>query len=406
MWRRYGDVPYTLLVFAIFSVEVLSLGFVTWRFSSQLFGSAPYGEGQGVLVGAVAVTAVSLALLTGYVLAYHAMSLSRERRSKERRKVWTERWIQAVFADGPLPEPPLSASAQEAALSLRELLSGDEGRQLAACLEQAGVVESLVRRLESHRRTILLEALEGLARARLPSAFPAVIRLVYHPQSIIRLMAARAAARTLAIWNEPDRDAAVIAFVQPLSVVDLPAGAMAEVLILLQDAAPAVAGRLMADRKLSPTVTRACLDAIGRLGLVQLAYEAASATNHPDPEVRAAALRTLGRLRRVPARARDSVIIALSDDMEFVRIQAARAAAFVPEQSAMTALYDSLGDRSWWVRRASAESLLARGEWGIDHLGKAARFHPDRYARDMAAQVLLDARTHEAAAFNSAQETA
>jgi HEAT repeat protein len=85
------------------------------------------------------------------------------------------------------------------------------------------------------------------------------------------------------------------------------------------------------------------------------------------------------------------VVIALVDDTEFVRIQAARAAAFVPEANAVTALYEALGDRSWWVRRASAESLLARDAWGISALKKAATSHPDRYAKDMAAQVLLDA---------------
>lgn len=130
---------------------------------------------------------------------------------------------------------------------------------------------------------------------------------------------------------------------------------------------------------------------MGRLGLVQLAYEAGARITHKDPEVRAAALRALGRLRRVPSRARDAVIIALADDTEFVRIQAARAAAFVPAESAVTALYQSLSDRSWWVRRASADSLLGEGAWGVSSLQKAAASHPDRYARDMAAQVLRDA---------------
>jgi hypothetical protein len=56
----------------------------------------------------------------------------------------------------------------------------------------------------------------------------------------------------------------------------------------------------------------------------------------------------------------------------------------------MTALYEALGDRSWWVRRAAAESLAARDAWGVDALKKASVSHPDRFARDMAAQVLLD----------------
>jgi len=164
-----------------------------------------------------------------------------------------------------------------------------------------------------------------------------------------------------------------------------------EVLILLQDAAPAVTARLVASPNLPAPIVRACLDAVGRLGLVQLAYEVGSRITHRDPEVRAAALRALGRLRRVPTRSRDAVIIALADDTEFVRIQAARAAAFIPELNAVTELSHALGDPSWWVRRAAAESLLARDDWGLRALQEAAVSHLDRFARDMAAQVLLDA---------------
>jgi HEAT repeat protein len=391
MWRKYGDVPYILLIFAIFSLEVLSLAFATWSFSRHLFGFVPYKEIQGVLVGAVAVTAAALALLSGYILAYHALSLSRERRSRQRVQMWTERWIQGLFGDGSFPEAPLSPEAQEAAIALRELVGGDQGMELAARLEEAGVGQSLVRRLGSRRRTVRLDALETLARARLPTAFAAVNYLLHHPQPVVRLMAGRAAARTLAIWNGSARDVGVISFADSLAGAELPAGAVTEVLILLQDAAPAVIARMMADPNLSAPPTRACLDAVGRLGLVQLAYEAGSRITHANAEVRAAALRALGRLRRVPARARDAVVIALADDTEFVRIQAARAAAFVQEENALTALYESLGDPSWWVRRASAESLLGRGDWGVGALQKAAASHPDRYAKDMAAQVLLDA---------------
>lgn len=391
MWRRYGDVPYTLLVFAVFALEVASLGLIVWGFSRNLFGSVPYTEIEGFLVGGVAVTAAALALLTAYVLAYHGMSRSRERRSQELRKKWTERWTRALDGDGPFPRPPLTKEALDAALALRELRGGEDGAILVSKLEEAGVVEALVRRLESHRRTVRIEALESLARARLPKAFDAINRYVYHSQALVRLMAARAAARTLAAWTGHGRPDAAAAFAESLRSIDLPAGGVAEILILLEDAASLVIARLMANPKLAPPLARACLDAIGRLGLSALAYETGLRIKNRDPEVRAAALRAMGRLGRVPMRARDAVIIALADDTEFVRIQAARAAAFVPEQNAVTALYEALGDRSWWVRRASAESLSARGAWGIDALRKAAASHHDRYARDMAAQVLLDA---------------
>jgi HEAT repeat protein len=203
-------------------------------------------------------------------------------------------------------------------------------------------------------------------------------------------MAARAAARTLSEWAGPGRAEAFGAFSDALSWADLPAGALAETLLLLDRSASGVVARLLSDPNSPPVALRATLDAVGRLHLVEFAYEAGVWIGHQDPEVRAAALRALGRLGRVPMRARDAVVIALADDTEFVRVQAARAAAYVPARIAVNALHGSLGDRSWWVRRAAAESLLNRGRWGIATLRKAARAHRDRFARDMAAQVLLD----------------
>ena len=84
-------------------------------------------------------------------------------------------------------------------------------------------------------------------------------------------------------------------------------------------------------------------------------------------------------------------MIALNDDTEFVRVQAARAAAYLPPEVAVPVLQGSMGDSSWWVRRASAESLLKLGPKGIGTLWAAANKHPDVFAGDMAAQVLLDA---------------
>jgi HEAT repeat protein len=391
MWRRYGDVPYTLLVFVVFSMEAIGLGLVIWAFSRDLFGFIPYGEAEVYLVGGVAVTAAGLAVLTGYVLAYHAMSLSRERRSQELGTMWTKRWLRALEGADSFPRPPLPREAQDAALALREVLGGAEGAELVSRLEADGVAAELVRRLESRRRTVRLEALEALARARLPQTFDSVNRYLYDSEPLVRLMAARAAARTLGAWSGPGRHEPEAAFAESLSAVDLPAGAVTEVLILLESAALGVAARLLADPRLAAPLARACLDAVGRLGLSPLAYEAGPRVSHPDPEVRAAALRAMGRIGRVPARARDAIVIALADDTEFVRVQAARAAAFVPAQNAVTALSEALGDRSWWVRRAAAESLVARDAWGIDALKRAAVSHPDPYARDMSAQVLMDA---------------
>ena len=69
MWRRYGDVSYTVLVFGVLCIEVFGLGFLTLAFSRRLSGQAPYSEVEAVLVGAVVLTGMALVMLTSYVLA-------------------------------------------------------------------------------------------------------------------------------------------------------------------------------------------------------------------------------------------------------------------------------------------------------------------------------------------------
>lgn len=111
----------------------------------------------------------------------------------------------------------------------------------------------------------------------------------------------------------------------------------------------------------------------------------------PDAEVRAAALRALARLGYVPQEAEAGVVAALADEVEFVRIHGTRAAPLLPEGAALPALREAAGDPSWWVRRAAAESLAAMREPGVAELRKVAAEHADRYAREMAEQVLRDA---------------
>jgi tetratricopeptide (TPR) repeat protein len=125
--------------------------------------------------------------------------------------------------------------------------------------------------------------------------------------------------------------------------------------------------------------------------LLELAEDVAAHVTDPDAEVRAASLRALGRLGFMPPVAVPGALEATGDPVEFVRVQAMRTAVLLPHAEARTALWRGLGDQSWWVRRAAAHALLGLGMEGPDLVQRAARTHPDRYARQMALQVLLDA---------------
>jgi HEAT repeat protein len=398
VWRRYGETPYAILVVGVITVEVFALGALTWTFAFRLFGLDLPMELEGVLLGAVAVSAAALVMLTVYVLGYHVLSLAMERRTTELLEMWIERWVGALYDGDPLPQSPLTPEAREAGLALRELLRGEEGQNLTGLLEASGVGEELRHRLSSNRLSVRLEALDDLARVRLSGAFPDLLPCLQDPRAPVRLMAARALARTLAAWTQgPGRDHATASFVGGLETAGLPPGAAGETLQLLEDAAPDVLSRLFSRVSLPVSLLRAALDAVGRLGLSQFTPNLVPRITHHDREVRAAALRALGRLGRSPMQARVAIVIALNDDTEFVRIQAARAAGRLPQRMAVPLLLDSMGDPSWWVRRASAEALLGMGPKGIAALRRASRGHSDRFARDMSAQVLRDAGMRVAA---------
>src|ERR687891_664008 len=360
MWRRYGDDLYALLVLVVFSFEALTLGVLTWAFALSAARALGGGDLISVLVSSVAVTALALIMIGSYVIAYHVISTRRERHRRVLLDEWTARWVSVLFEGRKPPRGPLSPEGVETLLDLREHLTGAEGER----------VERLVRRYDIGRR--LLDDRE-----------PAV-----------RLMALRSLARSLARMRPgPRYDRAILGMAEVVMTSSLPAGAVEEAMLLLEAAAPRVLRIVLAA---SPTDQRAglvarAIDAVGRLKLLELAEDVAAHVTDPDAEVRAASLRALGRLGFLPPVAVPGALEATGDPVEFVRVQATRAAVLLPHAEARTALWRGLGDQSWWVRRAAAHALLGLGMEGPDLVQRAARTHPDRYARQMALQVLLDA---------------
>jgi HEAT repeat protein len=407
MWRRYGDDLYAFLVLAVFSTEALVLGYLTWRFAVDASDALGGGSTITLLVFAAAATALALVTIGGYVLAYHVISSRSERGRRERLEAWTARWVTVLFREEELPPAPLPSEAVETLLDLREHLAGNEGQRVEDLVRDYGIGESLIERstfppgrrwrlgplgsLWRRRLSRRLDALEALARARLPQSVEPLLELLDDREPAIRLMALRSVARSLARMPEgPLRDRAVVGFAEAVMTARLPAGAVEESLLLLEGASVQVLSLLLAASHDAPLLARA-IDAAGRLKLLELGEAVAAHCDHPEPEVRAAALRTLGRLGFLPPAGEAGVVASLNDPTEFVRVQACRTAMLLPPETARPALWELLGDSSWWVRRASAQALLGLGPDGPGHLRSAATGHPDRFARHMAVQVLLDA---------------
>ena len=105
-----------------------------------------------------------------------------------------------------------------------------------------------------------------------------------------------------------------------------------------------------------------------------------------DVEQRVAAARALGHMEA--ADCATSLIGALQDQAWPVRAQAARALGELRAEIALLALPARLTDPAWWVRRHAAHALREFGIEGRRELERIAARSPDRYARDMAREVL------------------
>ena len=398
MWRRFGDVAFGSLIGVAITLEAVPLAVLTWRLARRAADELAVPELQATLVGTVASTALGLVLVTGYVLAYQVVSEGRERWLRERREAWVARWIRIMFRGEPPPPGPLDRPAAEALLEVRAVLRGTEGEEVAQLVRRYGLAEALRRRAGAGSVSQRLEALEGLARARLPETLPDVVALMGDPEPALRVAAARTAGRILAETPPgPVREEGAEAFARALQRHRLPAGVVEEALLLVEDAAPSVVAHLLHGPDATEAGIRAGLEAVGRFKLLGSLEEAASFVGHRDPEVRAAALRALARMAYVPPDAQGAVLEAIRDPVGFVRVNACRAARLLRPEEALPALWERLGDPSWWVRRAAAEAMARMGEAGAAQLRLAAREHPDRYGRDMAAQALRDAGLGEAA---------
>jgi HEAT repeat protein len=277
-------------------------------------------------------------------------------------------------------------------LSLLEVVKSEEGDRLKAVLARHGVDRLLLRHVRSGHLTARLDAIESLGKARLPQAFDELISLLRHPRPVVRRMAVRAAAGTLATMTpEPGPDGPGARFIAALKATELQSGVAQESLLLLETRAGAVLRDLLAEPDLGDRLRWVALETTGRLGLADMAGQVAGSTTHPDPELRAAAFRALHRLGSVPEQAHASLLEALGDEVDFVRVQASHAAAFLPAEVGLPALEPGLEDESWWVRRAAAASMARLGDDGVAAVRRAAETHPDQAAREMAVQILLEA---------------
>lgn len=378
MWRR-GERLYAFLVFLVVALEAYALAALVLFFSARLFNRLEISQVQGMLFKALGLTGLALLVLGAYILVYHAYTFLQEARDKEASERWLGIFSEALFTGKMPPSPPWPQAALEALLRLREMLQGEMAQQIAGWIRWARPPWTFRLRSRWISRPQRLQALEALGLARLPETLEAILRYIGHPDPVLRLAAARAAARVAqgeGVWQ----------LAEALLASGLSRGALLEALLLLEERAGPAAALFL--KKGGKEAVWAALEAIGRRRLYALAEQVPFFLEDENPEVKAAALRALARLGYPPLGYEEVVLGLLRHGEEFLRVQAARLLPLLSPHLSRRALWAALKDPSFYVRRAAAEALASVDS---ETLRRAAEAHPDPFGRAMAAQVLMEA---------------
>ncbi len=136
----------------------------------------------------------------------------------------------------------------------------------------------------------------------------------------------------------------------------------------------------------APRLERAIVEALGHIGDVAAAAHLERRLTAASMDMRVSAARALGRMHA--AHCVNGLMAALKDRAWQVRAQAAWALGRAKVPVAVYALTGRLTDESWWVRRHAAYALAELGAEGLEALRHAAERSEDRYARDIAKEVL------------------
>lgn len=395
-WQQHAHVVYTVLFFLFFLAQIAVALVLIVLGVMRAEAAAPNALPLLVVPVAIITAAFVLLLVNSLLLSVQAFRDNRELLGARQHAFWLKRWTAVLFGGKAPPQAPLPSESVAALLDLKDSLDGEEAEMAFDLVRYYGFEATLVARLASRRRSVRLAALESLGKLRSPDTLPLLLAAAKDPYPPLRYRALRAVARTVAVLPPgAGRERAAAALLEALKEAALPLKATEELLMLLGAAAPGPVAEILRSYA-SESYQRVALEVAGRLGLGELGGDVARFISAPNPELRAAALKALSRLGSLPPGLRLALGAASRDEADFVRAQAARAVALLPQAEALSALYAALGDRSWWVRRAAAQTLLALGEEGEARLSEAEAEHPDRYGRDAARQALLDAQLQEA----------
>jgi HEAT repeat protein len=281
---------------------------------------------------------------------------------------------------------------------LRQLAPVDRAAALACCVRavprlqpaaaarlrdavhRAGLLEPELARLRHHSPIRRAQACHTFGRLGQAGAVSPLVERLQDRSLIVR----RQAIGALADLRAVDAYAAVTQAIED-------AGEWGNLLLVMAlirmgpGSAPQVADLLRRSR--SPAMTKALLQVTGQLGLTPDPGAVRALAAHPDPEIRAEAVRTLGNI--APEAESVTVCLAAMDDPEWPpRALAAWSLGRLGDDRAIPRLEQAMGDTAYWVRHHVADAFGGLGAPGEAALRRGLD-HANPFVRDMAAQALF-----------------
>lgn len=257
----------------------------------------------------------------------------------------------------------------------------DPGWLPAEEYERTGLVEKHLQRLRSAKRwATRATSAEILGRTGSPRAVPQLLAtaldLVGEPDAVRSV-----ALRSLARIRHPDAVAPLVASLETSETWFAPTAAA----VLARIGAPSVdplrreltdIDRPIASRRWAATI-------LGDVGDRRALEALHIALADVDPELRARAAKSLGKLRDSSS-AGPLLDRLLTDPSPFVRTSVAKALGRLPTREAIDFLTQSLSDPEWWVRLRAVESLASLGGAASDALRGALHDRDPIVAREAA----------------------
>jgi hypothetical protein len=241
--------------------------------------------------------------------------------------------------------------------------------------------------------TTRLEALESLIESPSAAFLPLAVPYIANNNAHLRTLSARAVGRCFAqLSPEEARHYAwpvAQTLIEAFDSYNLSRYVLLESLLLMEQNSEVVLRNLFTSLA-SQDMMIALLDAPNPWPVPEAIDYALDGLYHPDPEMQAVSLRYFGKLMYVPPEARNKVLALLVDPIFFVRLQALKLTPLLGQTIAIRAAYDALGDATWWVRKRASTVLQSLERSGVQVLEYAKTHHPDTFARDAAANQLLE----------------